>query len=257
MWKLNESRTITREKYDAVLFDLDGVITDTAGVHATCWKQMFDDYLRTRATQRGEAFRPFDLATDYQLYVDGEPRFDGVRDFLASRGIHLPEGDEADPPEAETVHGLGNRKNGLVSKVLQEKGVEPYPGSVALIRQLRERGFKTAVVSSSQNCDAVLNAAKLKGNFEVLVDGNTIHAQRLAGKPAPDTYLTAAKLLGVEPTRAIVIEDAISGVEAGSRGKFGLVIGVARKENGEELRRHGADLTVKDLGELVDPVDGA
>jgi len=257
MPKLDESHTITREKYDAVLFDLDGVITDTASVHATCWKQMFDEYLRTRAGERREPFHPFDLATDYQLYVDGKPRFDGVRDFLASRSIHLPEGNDDDPPEAETIHGLGNRKNCLVNKILQEHGVEPYPGSVALIRQLRERGFKTAVVSSSQNCEAVLDAAKLKGNFEVLVDGHTIHAQGLAGKPAPDTYLSAAKLLGVGPTRAIVIEDAISGVEAGSRGKFGLVIGVARKENGEELRQHGADLTVRDLGELVDHVERA
>ena len=242
---------ITRDQYDAVLLDLDGVITDTARIHAACWKQMFDEYLQKRATQRGEAFRPFDLATDYRLYVDGKPRYDGVRDFLTSRGIRLPQGSPDDPPQAETVDGLGNRKNDLVNKIIEDKGVEPYEGSVELIHQLRHRGFKIAVVTSSQNCTAVLKAAKLDHFFDVQVDGNVIHAQHLAGKPAPDSYLTAAKLLGFEPARAIVIEDALSGVEAGRNGKFGLVIGVARKGNADELRRHGANLVVNDLGELV------
>jgi beta-phosphoglucomutase family hydrolase len=242
---------ITRGRYDAVLLDLDGVITDTADIHAACWKQMFDEYLQKRATQRGEAFRPFDIATDYRLYVDGKPRYDGVRDFLTSRGIRLPEGSPDDPPQAETVDGLGNRKNDLVNRIVEDKGVEPYEGSVQLIHQFRHRGFKIAVVTSSQNCTAVLKAAKLDGFFDAQVDGNTIHAQHLAGKPAPDTFLMGAKLLGVEPTRAIVIEDAISGVEAGSAGGFGLVIGVARKGNADELRRHGAHLVVNDLGELV------
>src|SRR5215469_12617968 len=150
---------ISRDQYDAVLLDLDGVITDTASVHAACWKQMFDEYLRKRAMQRGEAFRPFDIVTDYRLYVDGKPRYDGVRDFLTSRGIQLPEGSADDPPEAETVDGLGNRKNELVNKIIEEKGVEPYAGSVELIRQLRHREFKIAVVTSSQNCTAVLKAA--------------------------------------------------------------------------------------------------
>jgi beta-phosphoglucomutase family hydrolase len=243
---------ITRDQYDAVLLDLDGVITDTASIHAACWKQMFDEFLQKRATQRGEALRPFDLATDYRRHVDGKPRFDGVRDFLESRGIQLPEGSMDDPPEAETVGGLGNRKNDLVNKIIEEKGVEPYEGSVTLIRQLRHQGFKIAVVTSSQNCTAVLKAVKLADVFDVQVDGNVIHAQHLAGKPAPDTYLMAAKLLGVEPARAVVIEDALSGVEAGSNGKFGLVIGVARKGNADELRRHGANLVVNDLGELAD-----
>jgi beta-phosphoglucomutase family hydrolase len=242
---------ITRDRYDAVLLDLDGVITDTASVHAACWKQMFDEYLQKRATQRGEAFRPFDLATDYRLYVDGKPRFDGVRDFLASRDIQLREGTPDDPPEAETVCGLGNRKNELINKIIEEMGVEPYPGSVRLLHELRRRGFKIAVVTSSQNCTTVLKAAKLDHFFDVQVDGNVIHAQQLAGKPAPDTFLTAAKLLGVEPSRAVVIEDALSGVEAGSAGSFGLVIGVARKGNADELRHHGAHLVVNDLGELV------
>jgi beta-phosphoglucomutase family hydrolase len=244
-------RAITREQYDAVLLDLDGVLTDTANLHAAAWKQMFDEYLQRRAVVRGEAFRPFEIATDYRLYVDGKPRFDGVRDFLTSRGIRLPEGTPDDPPQAETVGGLGNRKNALVNDAIDTVGVEPYPGSVTLIRQLRRQGFKLAVVTSSQNCDAVLKAAKLDAFFEVRVDGNSIRAQHLAGKPAPDTFLMAAKRLGVVPTRAVVVEDAIAGVQAGRQGNFGLVIGVARKGSAEELRRHGAHLVVHDLGELV------
>jgi len=244
-------RAIVRDRYDAVLLDLDGVITNTASLHAACWKQMFDEYLQARATQTGDVFRPFDLATDYRLYVDGKPRFDGVRDFLASRNIQIPEGSLDDAPRAETVRGLGNRKNELVREILDNRGVERYEGSVQLVQQLRQRGFKTAVVTSSENCSAVLEAAKLSGLFDVRVDGTVIRAQQLAGKPAPDTFLMASKLLGVEPTRAVVIEDAISGVQAGSNGHFGLVIGVARKGNGDELRHHGADLVVNDLSELV------
>ena len=247
-----ESKRVNRDQYDAVLFDLDGVITNTATLHAMCWKQMFDEYLRERAEQKGEAFCAFDLAADYRLYVDGELRFDGVRDFLRSRRIQLPEGNPDDPADVETVHGLGNRKNDLVNRAIAEVGVEPYAGTVQFIHQLRRDGFKIAVVTSSQNCDAVLRAAKLNDLFKVRVDGNVIQAQRLAGKPAPDTFLIAAKLLGVEPIRTVVIEDAISGVEAGSNGKFGLVIGVARKGNAEELKRHGAHLVVDDLGELVE-----
>jgi beta-phosphoglucomutase family hydrolase len=248
----NDKDIITSAKYDAVLFDLDGVITDTARLHAACWKQMFDDYLQNRATQRGEAFHPFDPEADYRLYVDGKPRFDGVRDFLKSRDIHLPEGNMDDPPHAETVIGLGNRKNDLVNKMIEEKGVQPYEGSVRLIHQLRDRGFRMAVVTSSQNCTSVLKATHLDKVFDVLVDGNTLLEQHLAGKPAPDMFLLAAKRLGVEPQRAIVIEDAIAGVQAGSNGHFGLVIGVARKDNAEELRRNGALLVVNDLGDLVD-----
>jgi len=247
-----ESKRINRDQYDAVLFDLDGVITNTATLHATCWKQMFDEYLRERAEQKGEAFRPFDLATDYRLYVDGEPRFDGVRDFLRSRDIQLPEGSPDDPADVETVHGLGNRKNDLVNRAIAEVGVEPYAGTVQFIHQLRRDGFKIGVVTSSQNCDAVLRAAKLDDLFEVRVDNNVIQAQGLAGKPAPDTFLMAAKLFGVEPVRTVVIEDAISGVEAGCNGKFGLVLGVARNGNAEELKHHGARLVVDDLAELID-----
>ena len=243
---------ITRDQYDAVLLDLDGVITDTASIHAACWKQMFDAYLQQRAAERGEPFRPFEIATDYRLYVDGKPRFDGVRDFLTARGIQLPEGSPDDSPQADTVGGLGNRKNDLVNNVIAEVGVEPYAGSVKLIHQLRQQGFKIAVVTSSQNCEAVLKAVKLEAVFEVRVDGNMIHAQQLAGKPAPDTFLTAAQRLGVTPARAVVVEDAISGVQAGRNGNFGLVIGVARKGNAEELRHHGAHLVVRDLEELID-----
>jgi beta-phosphoglucomutase family hydrolase len=243
---------ITRDRYDAVLLDLDGVITNTASIHAACWKQMFDEYLRKRATQTGEAFRPFDIETDYRLYVDGKPRFDGARDFLRSRNIQLPEGSPHDPPQAETVGGLANRKDGLVNKIIADIGVEPYEGSVKFIHRLRHEGFKTAVVTSSEHCETVLRVAKLEAFFDVRIDGNMIHEQRLAGKPAPDTFLMGAELLGVEPARAVVIEDAISGVEAGLAGNFGLVIGVARKGNAEELRDHGARLVVNDLGELVD-----
>lgn len=252
MSQLKSRPPITREQYDAVLFDLDGVITDTASLHAACWKQMFDDYLQTRATQRGEVSRPFDIASDYRLYVDGKPRFDGVRDFLASRGILLPEGLPDDPPQAETVCGLGNHKNDLIHEVIEDVGVKAYEGSVKLIRQLHHQGYKIAVVTSSQNCSTVLQAAELEGFFDVQIDGNMIEEQHLAGKPAPDTFLTAAKLLAVEPRRAVVIEDAISGVQAGSKGNFGLVIGVARKGNAEELTHHGANLVVTDLAELVD-----
>src|SRR5438105_7775061 len=248
----SKSTVITREQFDAALLDLDGVITDTADLHASCWKQMFDEYLQKRATQRGEVFRPFDPAVDYRLYVDGKPRFDGVRDFLGSRGIQLAEGSPDDAPEAETVGGLGNRKNDLVNRIIEDIGVEPYEGSVELIHQLRQRGFKLAVVTSSQNCTAVLRAAKLDALFDIRVDGNTILTEHLAGKPAPDTFLMAAKLLGVEPSRAVVIEDALSGVEAGSNGNFGLVIGVARKGNAAELQEHGAHIVVNDLGELAD-----
>ena len=242
---------LTRDQYDAVLFDLDGVITDTANMHAASWKQMFDAYLQKRAVERGEPFRPFDIATDYRLYVDGKPRFDGVRDFLTSRGIQLPEGSPHDPPQVETVGGLGNRKNNLINEVIEQVGVEPYEGSVKLIHQLHHQGFKIAVVTSSQNCEAVLKAAKLDDFFEVRVDGNTVREQHLAEKPAPDTFLMAAKLLRADPTRSVVVEDAISGVQAGRNGNFGCVIGVARQGNAEELRRHGAHLVVHDLGELV------
>jgi beta-phosphoglucomutase family hydrolase len=246
-----KEHAINRDCYDAVLFDLDGVITDTASLHAACWKRMFDEYLRKRAAELGEAFRPFDSGADYRLYVDGKPRLDGVRDFLKSRGISLSEGSPGDLPDAETVAGLGNRKNELIGSIIETAGVRPYEGSVALIEQLRRNGFKIAVVTSSRNCAAVLKAARLDSVFDVRVDGEVTQAHHLAGKPAPDTFLRAAKLLGAEPARSVVIEDAISGVKAGSAGGFGLVIGVARKGDAEDLERNGAGLVVGDLSELV------
>jgi HAD superfamily hydrolase (TIGR01509 family) len=212
---------------------------------------MFDEYLKKRAVENNEVFRPFDSAADYRLHVDGKPRYDGVRDFLRSRGIKLAEGAPDDPPQIETVCGLGNRKDGLVNEMIERRGVEPFQGSVQFIHHLRCNGFKIAVVTSSQNCTAVLEAANLDSFFEVRVDGNVIQAQQLAGKPAPDTFLVAAKLLRVEPARAVVIEDAISGVQAGVNGHFGLVIGVARKGKAEELQHNGAHVVVNDLGELV------
>jgi len=236
----------------ACLFDLDGVLTDTASVHATAWKQMFDDYLRQRAERSGEAFVPFDVAADYGTYVDGKPRYDGVRSFLQSRGIELPEGASDDPPSAETVRGLGNRKNELVLALLKEDGVEAYEGSVLYLRAVRDAGLRRAVVSSSANCQEVLVAAGIEEFFEVRIDGVVAERDRLAGKPAPDTFLAAAKALGVEPSEAAVFEDALAGVAAGRAGGFGCVVGVDRVDHADALRSHGASVVVSDLAELLD-----
>jgi beta-phosphoglucomutase family hydrolase len=244
-------RLIARDRYDAVLLDMDGVITDTVIIHSTCWKTMFDEFLQKWAAREAEPFRSFDVATDYKLHVDGKPRYQGVRDFLKSRGIVLPDGTPEDPPSAETVCGLGNRKNELVNDYLRSTAAEAYPGTVAFLNYLRRVGIKTAVVTSSQNCQAVLHAAKVEDLFDARVDGDVIVKEGLAGKPAPDSFLKAAEMLGVMPERAVVIEDAISGVEAGAQGGFGLVIGVARKGNAEELKAHGAHLVVNDLAELL------
>ena len=242
---------ITRDRYEAVLFDMDGVITDTVSIHAACWKKMFDEFLRKWAMRNTQRFRSFDLGTDYKVYVDGKPRYEGVRDFLKFRGIVLPEGTPEDPPTAETVCGLGNRKNELVNELLASTGVEAYAGTIAFLAYLRRIGIKTAVVTSSQNCQAVLQAAKVDDLFDARVDGDVLVQQGLAGKPAPDSFLKAAEMLGVVPERAAVIEDAISGVRAGADGGFGLVIGVARKGNAEELKAHGAHMVVNDLAELI------
>ncbi len=239
------------ERFDAVLFDLDGVLTDTARIHAAAWKQTFDAFLEQRAEREGTAFRDFDADSDYLRYVDGKPRYDGVRDVLHSRGIDLPEGEPSDPPERETVCGVGNRKDALVNEAIRTLGVTPYPGSVAWIEQLRGAGLRAAVVSSSANCAAVLRAAGIDGLFEVRVDGVVIAETGIAGKPAPDSFLEAARRMQVPPARAVVVEDAISGVEAGAAGDFGLVIGVSRKGDAEALLRAGADFVVADLDELV------
>jgi beta-phosphoglucomutase family hydrolase len=243
--------TVTPERFDAVLFDLDGVLTDTAKVHARCWKKMFDEFLRNRAVQTGETFRPFDIDTDYKRYVDGKLRYEGVRSFLQSRGIHLPYGGPGDPPSRETICGLGNRKNELIQEVLATDGVEVYERSLAFVHHLRSVGLRTAVVSASRNCPAVLATAGIADLFDVRVDGEVAARLHLAGKPAPDTFLEAARQLGVAPARAVVVEDAIAGVQAGQAGQFGLVIGVARKGEADALRENGADIVVADLSELL------
>ena len=236
----------------ACLFDLDGVLTQTAKVHAAAWKQMFDEYLRRRAKREGEEFVAFDPRDDYDRYVDGKPRYDGVRSFMESRGIELPEGSAADPPTAETVCGLGNRKNELVLKLIEEQGVEPYEGSVRYVQAAVDAGLRRAVVSSSANCRAVLESAGILDRFEEIVDGNTLQERRLNGKPAPDTFLAAAEALSVPAAEAAVFEDALSGVEAGRAGSFGVVVGVDRVGQAEALREHGADVVVEDLAELLD-----
>jgi beta-phosphoglucomutase family hydrolase len=246
-----EAPPITREHFDAVLFDLDGVLTSTAEIHASAWKRMFDGYLRKRAAARGEAFRPFDVATDYLRYVDGRPRYEGVAKFLESRDIHLPRGTPASPPDEESVSGLGNVKDQMVQEAIAAGKVKSFPSSLEFARLVRDRGLRTAVVTSSRNCTAVLRAAGMTDLFEAQVDGNTIENEGLRGKPAPDSFLRAAELLGVEPRRAVVVEDAIAGVEAGKTGGFGLVIGIDRHGDGDALRQHGADVVVNDLAELL------
>jgi beta-phosphoglucomutase family hydrolase len=235
----------------ACLFDLDGVLTDTARVHAAAWKEMFDAYLSDRASRAGKQLRPFDLEQDYDDYVDGKPRFEGARSFLASRGIDLPDGSPADPPGVETVHGLGNRKDELVLRMIRERGVEPYSGSVRFVQAARDGGLRTAVVSSSAHCREVLAAAGIEHLFEARIDGTVLEREHLRGKPAPDAYLAAARRLGVGHEHAAVFEDALAGVEAGSAGRFGYVVGVDRSGHAQALREHGADVVVRDLAELI------
>ena len=243
---------ILREAFDAVLFDLDGVITDTAKVHAFCWKKMFDSFLQKRAEEKNVAYQPFDIRKDYTNYVDGKLRYEGVRSFLESRGIELPFGDADDQPGFRSVTGLGNLKDAMVKEVLDAEGVEVYEGSVVFLKQLRRQGFRTALVSASKNAEAVLQTAGIADLFDARVDGEVADRLSLPGKPAPDTFLEAARQLGAEPSRSVVIEDALSGVRAGRDGGFGLVIGVARKGNHEALKQEGADIVVGDLRELCD-----
>jgi beta-phosphoglucomutase family hydrolase len=232
----------------ACLFDLDGVLTQTAKVHDAAWKEMFDAFLRARD---GEGFTPFDADRDYGEYVDGKPRADGVRSFLGSRGIELPEGDPDDPPDAETVAALGNRKNEIVLRRIHDDGVEPYEGSVRYLRAVREAGLRTAVVSSSSNCRDVLVAAGIEDLLEARVDGVTAEERHLKGKPAPDMFLAGAEAVGVAPGEAAVFEDALAGVEAGAAGRFGIVVGVDRVGHADALREHGAGVVVQDLAELL------
>ena len=239
-------------EYDAMLFDLDGVVTRTAAVHAGAWKSLFDEFLRTWAERHGEPFRPFEIATDYTAYVDGRRRYDGVATFLASRAIDLPRGEPSDPPDVETVCGLGNRKDAYFNARLEEDGVEVFDDAVALLRHLRSAEVPTAVVSASENAVPVLERVGLLDLFTVRMTGVEAAARNLAGKPAPDTFLAAAEELGVAPARAVVFEDAIAGVEAGAAGGFGLVVGVDRVGGATRLGEHGADVVVDDLTTLID-----
>jgi beta-phosphoglucomutase family hydrolase len=236
----------------ACLFDLDGVLTQTAVVHAKAWKQMFDAYLEDRARRTGEPFVAFDAERDYDEYVDGRPREDGVRTFLASRGIVLPDGSRDDPPTAETVLGLGARKNTLVLGLIHDQGVQAYEGSVRYVQAVRAAGLRTAVVSSSTNCRDVLAAAGIADLFDERIDGVVAEERKLHGKPAPDTFLEGARAVGVAPAEAVVFEDALAGVEAGRAGGFGYVVGVDRVGQAAALSAHGADVVVTDLDQLLE-----
>ncbi len=241
-------------RYEAVLFDLDGVLTATARLHAAAWTRLFDDYLAQWAAAHGGPFRPFE-PRDYAQFVDGRPRHDGVRTFLASRGITVPDGAPDDPPGGETVCGLGNRKNALFQEILADEGVDTYAGTVAVVRHLRRHGVRTAVVSSSRNCAAILDAAGITGLFELQVDGVLAEQRGLAGKPAPDTFLHAARAMGVVPDQAAVVEDAIAGVAAARAGGFALVVAIDRTGAPGDLGRAGADRVVTDLADTLP--DGA
>ena len=237
--------------FNAAIFDMDGVITRTAAVHSLAWKKMFDEYLRYREGKYNESFREFTHTGDYRAYVDGRPRYKGVEAFLKSRGIDIPIGEPNDDPRQETACGLGNRKNEFFNQVIKEEGVGVYESTVKLIRELLARGVKVGVATSSKNCALILKQAGIANLFETCVDGVISAGLGLRGKPEPDIFTRASDNLGVEYHRAIVVEDAVSGVKAGARGKFGLVIGVARENNVAELEAHGADVVVEDLAELT------
>jgi len=240
---------IARENIDVVVFDMDGVVTQTAKVHATAWKELFDAYLKERAQRTGEPFREFDLRTDYLPYVDGRQRYDGVRTFLASRGITLPEGGDADAPDADTIHALGDRKNGYFLNAVKRFGVQAYPTTVTLIGKLQRAGIRTAIISASVNTTMVLEAAGVRSLFEAQVDGQVAKDLSLPGKPDPAVFVEAARRLGAAPSRAVVVEDAVAGVQAGRAGGFAFVIGVDRGGNRAALSRF-ADVVVNDLSEV-------
>jgi beta-phosphoglucomutase family hydrolase len=239
------------EGVTACLFDMDGVITQTAKVHDAAWKEMFDEFLRSWSAANGKPFVPFDPVNDYDEYVDGKPRLEGTASFLESRGIKLPAGSESDPPGAETIWGLSNKKNDLIQAVIERDGVQVYEGSVRYVNAVRAAGLRTAIVSSSANTEAVLKVAGVDSLFEVRVDHQVAEARKLHGKPAPDTFLEAARMLGVAAANACVYEDALAGVAAGRAGHFGFVVGVDRVGQADQLHAHGADVVVKDLAELL------
>ena len=243
--------------YDAWLFDMDGVLTDTASVHAAAWEQAFDTFLKEETIRTGTAYAPFDASSDYENYVDGEPRDDGVRNFLAARGIQLPEGADGDAPDARTVKGVAERKDNLYLAEVKKSGVKVFDGAVALVKRLREQETKVAVVSASENTKTTLEAAGILDMFDAIVDGHVVKDLHLKGKPAPDSYLQGAKVLGVEAGRAVVLEDALAGVEAGRAGHFGLVIGLdhhdapGKTDYADKLRDHGANLVISDLTDVT------
>ena len=243
---------LSAERFDAVLFDLDGVLTDTAAVHARAWKTMFDEFLRDWAERHGQPFTPFSIDRDYKTYVDGKPRYDGVRAFLASRHIVLPDGDPGDEPGDDTVCAMGNRKNVLFNDILEREGIAPYPGSLRTLDVLDRLGVRSAIVSSSKNARSVLDASGLAARFEVVVDGSVVAERGLRGKPAPDAYLLGAEQLGVDPARSVVVEDAVSGVAAGVAGAFAVVIGIDRGAGPAALLAHGATFVADDLADLIE-----
>jgi len=242
--------SITITNFEAVIFDLDGVVTDTATVHAEAWKKMFDDFLSRYAAHHGKSFQSFDIESDYLLYVDGKPRLDGLKSFFESRGIEIPEGEPTDSEEEETIHGLGKMKNRYFLEVIKKHGPDVYTSTVKLIHRIKKFGLKTAIISSSKNCAMILDVANLSDLFDVRVDGVDSEILGIAGKPAPDIFLQAAKELKVKPGRSVVVEDALSGVQAGRAGNFGLVIGIARAGNKDDLLDNGADIAVEDLDEI-------
>ncbi|MGB3769163.1 MAG: beta-phosphoglucomutase family hydrolase [Phormidesmis sp.] len=244
-------KALPLNQFEAMLFDLDGVLTPTAKIHAACWKRVFDEFLKSRTEATGEPFVPFELPQDYLRYVDGKPRYPGVESFLASRNIQLPYGDPKEAPNQDTVCGIGNGKDSYFVTVLNEDGIEAFPGAIALVQNLRDQGIKTAVVSSSRNCKEVLKVAKITHLFDTIMDGRVAETLHLPGKPAPDTFLRAVADLSVAPDKAVVFEDAIVGVQAGKQGQFGWVVGVAEPEGAQALLDNGANIVVADLGELL------
>lgn len=244
-----DSVTISRREFDAAIFDLDGVLTDTARIHAAAWKIVFDSFLQTRAQQQDVAFRPFDIEADYLNYVDGRPRDDGTRNFLASRGISLPQGSENESKEGDTVHSLGERKTRLFRQALQ-KGIVPAAGADTLLKKLREAGIKTAVGSSSKNTAAILHAAGLEGQFDICIGGLEAEALKLPGKPEPAVLLEIARRLDIQPSRAVLFEDALPGVESGKRGRFKCVVGIDHGKQSNALRQYGADVVIESLTEV-------
>jgi beta-phosphoglucomutase family hydrolase len=240
------------DRYEAVLFDVDGVLTDTAPLHAAAWKEMFDEFLHRWSVEHGHPFRPFRIDPDYGAFVDGKPRFEGVASFLESRRIVLPEGHPDDSADTDTIHGLSKRKNEIFGRLVRDQGVDPFEGSLRFVEHVREAGLRTAVVSSSRNAELMLETAGLGDLFDVRIDGIVAQELGLSGQPAPDTFLEGARRLDVKPEKAVVVEDAIVGIEAARLGGFGFIIGVDRMDGADRMSELGADIVVRDLGDLLE-----